>query len=330
MFIAVKPRLTQSPSHIATRMMTSAFSRPYASTSSPAGACAAGSCICSSTTFAAVPWCVGRDRRPPPRPCAPRACCVRSGTCRAGRRSGRPRRCRPSRRRRRSSRRRARDGSNSGANARPVAGPPVRVTDPASTPISGCWPISIAVTAPTTFWAMATTVENRKNTSTSGPPTRSSDRLAPKPMVVKKAICSGAASVDVELDERQAAALRDQDGNRHEQAADDGGRDVVARQRRDEALDTVADEQNDARKRKRLHQVENEQAVSQVKTGARGLARASAAQPAPTEPTRDPNPGRLRSANPPPEVETLADHLLGFGCQLATRRGPPGGRTPHR
>src|SRR5688572_25385422 len=28
--------------------------------------------------------------------------------------------------------------SNNGANAKPVAGPPVRVTDPASTPINGC------------------------------------------------------------------------------------------------------------------------------------------------------------------------------------------------
>ncbi len=91
-------------------------------------------------------------------------------------------------------------------------------------------------------------------------------------MVVKKAICSGARKLDVELDERQAAALRDQGGNRHEQAADDGGRDVVARQRRDEALDTVTDEQNDARKRKRLHQVENEQAVSRVMAGAHSAA----------------------------------------------------------
>ncbi len=41
--------------------------------------------------------------------------------------------------------------SNAGANARPVAGPPVNVTDPFRTPKSGCMPIGIAMTMPTTF-----------------------------------------------------------------------------------------------------------------------------------------------------------------------------------
>ncbi len=81
--------------------------------------------------------------------------------------------------------------ANSGAKARPVAGPPVSVTDPASTPISGCWPRSWAVPAPTTFWTSAITAESRKKRSTCGPPTRSSDRLAAKPTVVKNAIISG-------------------------------------------------------------------------------------------------------------------------------------------
>ena len=81
--------------------------------------------------------------------------------------------------------------ANSGAKARPVAGPPVSVTDPASTPISGCWPRSWAVPAPTTFWTSAITTASRKKRSTCGPPTRSSDRLAAKPIVVKNAIISG-------------------------------------------------------------------------------------------------------------------------------------------
>ena len=48
---------------------------------------------------------------------------------------------------------------------------------------------------PMTFCATAASVEMTKNTSTSGPPTRSSDTLAPKPTDVKNAIISGVCSV---------------------------------------------------------------------------------------------------------------------------------------
>ena len=81
--------------------------------------------------------------------------------------------------------------SNSGAKANPVAGPPVRVTEPASTPISGCWPSSQAVRPPTTFCTTAISVASTKNSSTAGPPTRSSPTLAPKPIEVKNAIMAG-------------------------------------------------------------------------------------------------------------------------------------------
>ena len=43
------------------------------------------------------------------------------------------------------------------------------------------------------------TVESRKKKTTAGPPTRSSDRLAPKPIVVKNAIISGDWSVVVNV-----------------------------------------------------------------------------------------------------------------------------------
>ena len=85
--------------------------------------------------------------------------------------------------------------SNSGANASPVAGPPVSVTDPARTPISGFCPSATATPAPIRFCANAIAVENRKKMITAGPPTRSSPTLAPKPMVVKNAIISGDCSV---------------------------------------------------------------------------------------------------------------------------------------
>ncbi len=42
------------------------------------------------------------------------------------------------------------------------------------------------------FWTAAITTASRKKRSTCGPPTRSSDRLAAKPIVVKNAIISGA------------------------------------------------------------------------------------------------------------------------------------------
>ena len=57
---------------------------------------------------------------------------------------------------------------------------------------------------------MAMTVEKTKNISTCGPPTRSSDRLAPKPMVVKNAIISGGCERRVERDERHVRPLREQ------------------------------------------------------------------------------------------------------------------------
>ena len=50
-----------------------------------------------------------------------------------------------------------------------------------------------------TFCTTAISVDSTKKSSTAGPPTRSSDRLAPKPIVVKNAIISGACSVVVNV-----------------------------------------------------------------------------------------------------------------------------------
>ena len=85
--------------------------------------------------------------------------------------------------------------SKSGANARPVAGPPVSVTEPASTPMSGCCPSAVAAAAPTMFWSAATIEATTVNARTSGPPRRSRLTLAPNPTEVKKAIISGTCSV---------------------------------------------------------------------------------------------------------------------------------------
>ena len=107
------------------------------------------------------------------------------------------RRCRPSPPQPPRSRRPARPPARTaGANASPVAGPPVSVTDPFSTPNSGCMPERQRPPAtPITFCTTASTVaSSRKKIITCGPPTRSSDRLAPKPTVVKNAIISGVCS----------------------------------------------------------------------------------------------------------------------------------------
>ena len=89
--------------------------------------------------------------------------------------------------------------SNSGAKASPVAGPPVSVTDPASTPISGCCPSIHATALPTTFCSAATTSAIIKKPRTSGPPRRSSAKLAAKPIEAKKVFCSGTCSVVVNV-----------------------------------------------------------------------------------------------------------------------------------
>ena len=81
--------------------------------------------------------------------------------------------------------------SNSGANARPVAGPPVSVVDPASTPNSGCRSKPTATAMPNRFWNTANALAMPRKIITWVPLIRSSLRLAFMPMVVKKAIISG-------------------------------------------------------------------------------------------------------------------------------------------
>ena len=95
--------------------------------------------------------------------------------------------------------------------------------------------------------------ESRKKTSTCGPPTRSSDRLAPKPIVVKNAIISGACSVVSKVTSGHAAPSSTADQRPHDQQpADHRRRHVVAREQRHGALDAVADEQDDAGEGERL------------------------------------------------------------------------------
>ena len=56
--------------------------------------------------------------------------------------------------------------SKSGAKARPVAGPPVRQTEPANTPIRGLTPTRRAIPIPQMFWSTAKTVAATKKIKT--------------------------------------------------------------------------------------------------------------------------------------------------------------------
>ena len=86
--------------------------------------------------------------------------------------------------------------SSSGEKARPVAGPPTSVTEPATTPSSGCSPKAWAMAIPRKFWTKQKAMEKSRKITTWMPPTRRSARLALMPIVLKKATLStGCAAV---------------------------------------------------------------------------------------------------------------------------------------
>ena len=97
-----------------------------------------------------------------------------------------------------------------GREARPVAGPPVSVTDPAARPSTDVDPAPHATPQPTTFCNTATMKARMKNVKTSGPPRRSSARLAAKPIEAKKVFCAG-THAGVELQRLDAGEVEDRE-----------------------------------------------------------------------------------------------------------------------
>ena len=81
--------------------------------------------------------------------------------------------------------------SNAGAKARPVAGPPVSVAEPASTPNIGCRSNSHATVMPTRFCTTAKKVASNRNSTTGQPLALSRRKLALMPTVAKNAIING-------------------------------------------------------------------------------------------------------------------------------------------
>ena len=268
--VALDPGRDQPPIHIATRMTTSVLSSPYASTSSPAGALGAGS----------ARRCLRRRaRRPPARMALATAAVWRSlpslddgGPDRAANEAAGD-----DADHRRGDRERGGAGyarrSNSGANARPVAGPPVSVTDPASTPISGCWPSGLRR-------------HGADDVLDHGDHRREQEeehhlRPADPQQRQAGAEADGREERDhqrrlqgrVEGDERPSRPRGHGDQQRHQQPADDRRRQVVARQQRHERADAVADEQDDAGEREGLDEIEGH--------AASGWASGSRAAPGP-------------------------------------------------
>ena len=102
----------------------------------------------------------------------------------------------------------------------------------------------------------ASTLASTQNSTTCGPPTFSSARLAPRPMVVKNAIISGVWSVVSNSNATQPCSRARERQRREQEAADDRGGDVVPVEHADAPPDAVADEEDDGRQGQRLHHVE--------------------------------------------------------------------------
>ena len=130
------------------------------------------------------------------------------------------------------------------------------MTEPASTPNSGGCPSSCRQNRAHDVLEYRDQRREPKKIRTSGPPTRSSERLAPKPIVVKNAIISGVCSVVSKLTSVTPRARGRTQHDRDEQTADDGRRDVVAREHWHAAPNAVADEEDDAGERDGLDQIE--------------------------------------------------------------------------
>ena len=91
--------------------------------------------------------------------------------------------------------------ANCGAKASAVAGPPVSAVELMSTPSSGGSPKALTMAIPTTPCRIARKAANARNSSAWPLPERSSERLALKPIEVKKAVinagCKEVSSVTV-------------------------------------------------------------------------------------------------------------------------------------
>ena len=152
--------------------------------------------------------------------------------------------------------------SNSGANASPVAGPPVSVTDPASTPSSGGWPSSVAM--PEAEHVLRD--GGQRGGDKEDEDQRSADaqqrQARAKADGREKRVLQRRLQRRVEGDRREPALVRDAQDGGHEQAADDRRRDVVPAEQRDPPLDAVADEEHDTGQREGLNQIEREQTAS--------------------------------------------------------------------
>ena len=151
--------------------------------------------------------------------------------------------------------------SKSGAKARPVAGPPVSVTDPASTPRSGGTPRPAATAAPARFCRTATAVASARKTRHRRP-ARAQERHA-RPEADRGEERDHERRLQRRVEGHGLVALGPQEGDpeRHQQPADDRGRDVVAGEQPHPALERVSREEDQAGGGERAHEVQLYQAI---------------------------------------------------------------------
>ena len=148
--------------------------------------------------------------------------------------------------------------SKSGAKARPVAGPPVRVTEPLRTPNRGWSPKGRAMRMPRTFWRTAKTVAAEEEPDDLGPADLEQADAGPEPDGREESDHQRIAERRVELKEGRAGPAGDERQEGDDEAADDRCGDVVSRQRLDELAQPISEEQDDSRKSDRVDQVEFE------------------------------------------------------------------------
>ncbi len=152
--------------------------------------------------------------------------------------------------------------SNSGANARPVAGPPVSVTDPASTPINGCCPSAIATPAPITFCMNAMHGREQEEDDHRRTTDAQQRHACAEPDGREERDHQRRLQRRVELDRIPEVGPIERQEDRDEQPADDRRGDVVFGERRDDAADEISCEQHHAREGDGLNQVQRHEGQS--------------------------------------------------------------------
>ena len=117
--------------------------------------------------------------------------------------------------------------SNRGAKARPVAGPPVRVTDPARTPNRGLSPKGREISAPRTFLKDGRDRRDDEEKEDLGASDLEEPEAGPKTDRREKGDHERITQRRVKSEQAQVEMSGDENGEGDDQAPNDGRRDVI-------------------------------------------------------------------------------------------------------